>query len=519
MPTTYKCPNLGNCHKADNQEQIALPAGADPICPECKSKLIPVGKTVLKMPDNKTIALIVGILVLIIGGGRLFFMRSNPSPKPGTALVQDMNQPFNGKTLLRFHGSNTIGVNLLPALAEQFLKQEGYSNVHKVSETEDECSIVGEQNGVEGRIEIAAHGSKTAFEGLKYGQCDIGMASRPIKNDEWQALKPVVGDLRSNGSEFVLALDGIAVIVHPSNPIKSLSVSQLADIFSGTIKEWSQVGGLNGAITIYARDENSGTRDFFNDAVLKKYGKTLAGDALLLENSKKLSASVATNPNAIGFIGLNYIGSNHALSLSDVGVQARKPSPFTVKTEDYILSRRLFLYASETSKNPLVARFIDFATGTAGQQIVASIGLVNLDPTPVSQPSNVVPEYDPRNISMGWRNLTSGATEIATRFRFRADSEVLDTRANRDIGRIVAVLSQPKYKDKRVVLIGFADAAGSIKHNKELAQKRAEVVATALIEEGVQCAEVTGVGAEAFVAPNDTQENRQKNRRIEVWVK
>jgi phosphate transport system substrate-binding protein len=519
MPTTYKCPNLGNCHKADNQEQIALPAGADPICPECKSKLIPVGKTGLKMPDNKTIALVAGILVLIIGGGLLFFMRSNPNPKSGTALFQEMNKPFNGKTLLRFQGSNTIGGKLLPALAEQFLRQEGYSDVHKVSQSEDECFIVGEQNGVEARIEIAAHGSKTAFEGLKYGKCDIGMASRPIKDDEWTALKPVMGDLRSNGSEFVLALDGIAVIVHPSNPIKTVSISQLADIFSGSITDWSQLGGSNGAITIYARDENSGTWDFFKDAVLKKYGKTLTGNSLRLEDSKKLSASIAGNPNAIGFIGLNYVGSNKALSLSDVGVQARKPSPLTVKTEDYILSRRLFLYAPETSKNPLVARFIDFATGTAGQQIVASIGLVNLDPTPIIQSSDAVPEYDPRNTSMEWRNLTSGATEIATRFRFRTNSEVLDTRANRDIGRIVAILSQPVYQNKRVVLIGFSDAAGAKAYNDTLSLRRAEVVARALREEGVQCSVVTGVGAEAFVAPNDTPENREKNRRVEVWVK
>mgnify|MGYP001809813172 CR=1 FL=1 len=520
MPTIYKCPNLGNCHKADSQEQITLPTGADPICPECKSKLIPFGKHGTMRRDSKTIVLVVGILVLFLGGGLLYFLSSNQH-KSDPELKSDVSQPFNGKTLLRFQGSNTIGGKLIPALAEQFLKQEGYSDVQIVPVNEDEYLIEGERNGEKVRIEISAHGSKTAFEGLKYGQCDIGMSSRPIKNDEWKALQSVVGDLKSNGSEFVLALDGIAVIVHPSNPIKTLSISQLADIFSGAVTDWSQLGGQGSEINVYARDEKSGTWDFFNDAVLKKFGKTLTGKTKRIEDSKELSASVAGNPNAIGFIGLNYVGSNKAIALSDIGVEARKPSQLTVKTEDYLLSRRLFLYAPERSNNQFVAKFIDFATGSAGQQIVATIGLVNLDPTPVSKPVNqaISTEYDPRNSSETWRVLTKAATEIATRFRFRKNSQELDTRANRDIGRMVGVLAQPEYQNKQVVLIGFADAAGSTDYNIKLAQKRAEAVASALREEGVQCSVVTGVGAEAFVAPNDTQENREKNRRVEIWLK
>jgi phosphate transport system substrate-binding protein len=139
---------------------------------------------------------------------------------------------------------------------------------------EEESFIVGERSGVENQIEIQAHGSKTAFEDLKSGLCDIGMASRPIKPEERQALLPTLGDLTSNASEHVLALDGIALIVHPSNPIKTLSVAQVADIFSGTLTDWSQLGGRAVTIAIYARDEKSGTWDFFNEAVLKKHGKT-----------------------------------------------------------------------------------------------------------------------------------------------------------------------------------------------------------------------------------------------------
>jgi phosphate transport system substrate-binding protein len=510
MATLYKCPNLGNCDKADKSESISIPTGAPTQCPDCGSNLIPAQITGPSNGKTTQLAVIAGILLLagIIG----WFFLSGKKTKNTTTSTQS---PSAADTLLRFHGSNTIGGKLLPALAEAFLKQEGYANVHReAGGNDEESNIVGEKNGTKSRIEIVAHGTKTAFEGLKSGRCDIGMASRPIKDEEWQELKPVLGDLRSNACEHVLALDGIAIIVHPSNPIKSLTTSQLADIFSGAVTDWSQVGGSGGAINVFARDEKSGTWDFFNEAVLKKRGKNLTKNATRLEDSKKLSSTVAENANAIGFIGLNYIGSNKALALSDAGVEARKPSQLTIKTEDYILSRRLYLYIPEKTSNSTVSKFIEFAVGPAAQQVVATAGLVNLDPTPVD-----VDPHDARNQSTRWRELTNGATEIATRFRFRKGSDGLDTRANRDIGRIVGVLSQPQYKNKKVLLIGFADSSGTKAFNDKLSQGRTEIVKKELGAEGVVFSNVVGLGAEAFVAPNDTPENREKNRRVEVWVK
>ena len=519
MSNIYKCPNIGNCDKADSGELITIPNGVEPICPnqDCKSKLIPTSGF---SPGGKITqpVIIAGILLLVVVVvGWFFFHKTSPSPTPSTPSTSASS--FTGTPLLRFHGSNTIGSALLPALAEAFLQQEGYSHARKVQgKSEDEWFIDGEKNGIQARIEINAHGTKTAFEGLKAGSCDIGMASRAVKDDEWKALQPVLGDLRSNASEHVLALDGIAIIVHPSNSIKSLSLSQLADIFSGTITDWSEVGGQRGAINIFARDEKSGTWDFFNEAVLKKRGKTLSAKASRMEESKKLTASVADDANAIGFIGMNYIGSNKALALSDTGVEARKPTLLTVKTEDYILSRRLYLYTAEKANHPVVSRFIEFALGDAGQKIVSSNYLVSLDPTPPSIPVDADP-HDARNKSKRWRDLTNGATEIETRFRFRKGSDALDTRANRDIGRIVGILSQPKYKDKKMLLIGFADSTGTSSFNIELSQKRAEIIKREFAPEGIQFSNVIGLGAEAFVAPNNSPESMEKNRRVEVWMK
>jgi phosphate transport system substrate-binding protein len=527
MAVLYKCPNIGNCDKADQGELISITTGAPTNCPECDANLILAQTT---KPANNNAAILGGIvlILLIIGAAAAWFFFKDkdvaPIPAP-VAIVAPVLAPSSppppaakptaAQTLLRFHGSNTIGGKLLPALATAFLQQQGYTNIHKENGAkEEESVIIGERDGHSEQIEIQAHGSGTAFNGLKDGLADIGMSSRKIKSEEQQSLAPTLGDLTSNASEHVIALDGIAVIVNPANPIKTLSMTQIADIFSGKITDWSTLGGQAGTITIYSRDDKSGTYDFFKEAVLKSHGKTLASNAERFEDSEKLSAAVAANPAGIGFIGLNYIASNKALALSDTGVEARKPSLLTIKTEDYLLSRRLYLYIPEKSTNPNVAKFIDFAVGSEAQPVVASTGLVNLDVTPLTADAN-----DVRNQSAQWQSLTKDATEIATRFRFRTGGNELDTRANRDIGRIVGVLSQPQYQNKKVMLIGFADSSGSHAANCKLSQNRADMVKKELALEGLTFDQVIGLCDDAPIAPNDSEENKEKNRRVEVWVK
>ena len=425
------------------------------------------------------------------------------------------------ETILRFHGSNTIGGKLLPNLAEAFLRQEGYANVHRVDGAkEEEGFIVGERNGFPKQIEIQAHGSKTAFAGLQSGLADIGMASRPIKKEERQILLPILGDLTSNASEHVVALDGIAVIVHPSNPVKSLTLAQLADIFSGTVTNWSAVGGPAGTIAINARDNKSGTWDFFNEAVLMKRDKTLAATAQRFEDSKKLSESVGSDPLGIGFIGLNYVGSNKVVALADTGVDARRPTLNTVRTEDYLLARRLFLYTAESPTNPNVFKFIEFALSDAGQSVVENTGLVPVGVIRIDQGPRPPDGIEPRNRSARWRALTDKATaEIPTRFRFRSGTSELDTRANRDIGRVTSFLESGQYRGRSLMLIGFADAKGSHNLNCRLSKDRADIVGRELAAEGLSIDKVVGLCEEAPVASNDTPEGREKNRRVEVWVK
>jgi glucose/mannose transport system substrate-binding protein len=293
-------------------------------------------------------------------------------PSPAAAEAQrspsSPEQPVN-RVALRLHGSNTIGKELVPALCEEFLKFEGATSVErKPRQKEDETdvdAILPNQATEPLTFEVQAHGSKTAFEDLASGKCDIGMASRRITPEEArQCAMAGLGDMFSPGCEIVLGMDGIAVFVNKSNPINALTKQQLAEIFSGRTTDWSQVGGHPGPINIYAGDEKSGTFDTFKSLVLES--SPLSTKALRYENSAKLSDEVAADANGIGFTGMAFVRGSKPLAISEAGGTALLPTPFTVAAERYPLSRRLFLYIPAKPKSEWAQKFVEFALSELG---------------------------------------------------------------------------------------------------------------------------------------------------------
>jgi len=267
----------------------------------------------------------------------------------------------------------TVGAKLAPALLLSFLKHRypvvSVSDWIGQSEEIDHkgeskpvtwryIDLTGKAPEIPARISVRPYGSGTGFESLSQGKVDIAMSSRPIKASEVLRLAEY-GDLTNPESEHVIALDGVAVIVHPDNPIETLTMDQLAAIFACEITDWKAVGGAPDPIRIYARDANSGTYDTFKSAVLKAKGKQLCPAAERYYSNHELSGNVRTNPQAIGFVGLAYIGAAKALSLADCGL-AYRPTSYSVKTEEYPISRRLFMYIPKQSKTPFSSAFLTF---------------------------------------------------------------------------------------------------------------------------------------------------------------
>ncbi len=413
--------------------------------------------------------------------------------------------------LLRLHGSNTIGATLAPELIKSWLAATGYGEIRQIPDAPQESHIVAvSPTGKKVRVEIHAHGSSTAFSALERGEADVGMASRPVKGKEVVRLADR-GRMDSAASEFVVGLDGIAVIVHPGNPLAELSKAQLRRIFSGEVHDWREVGGAAAPIHVYARDDKSGTYDTFKHLILDKQ-HPLTGTARRFESNANLSDAVAQDRNGIGFVGLPYIRKSKSLAVSDGGT-AITPDAFTVATEDYALARRLFLYLPERPHSGAAQAFIHYALSRSGQRVVAQTGFISQEIVTGSALAGgqSLPDYS---------SLIDGAERLSLNFRFHAGSAHLDNKARQDIQRLVEYLSRQEQRNRELILVGFSDKNEVIPlHSLGLSIARADGVADVLIDRGISPNKVRGLGFAVSVASNDTEQGRQKNRRVEVWIR
>jgi phosphate transport system substrate-binding protein len=413
------------------------------------------------------------------------------------------------ETVFRLHGSNTIGEKLAPLLLEGFLKQQNISNFTWTHNTPLEQVLHYRVADKDYAIELKSHGSSTAFSALNNKTADIGMSSRRIKDSEVEQLANTSGHLNKLGNEHIIGLDGLAVIVNQNNTVKQLSSNTLAKIFSGEINNWSQIGGASLPIKLYARDQHSGTWDTFKNLVLKKHDKKLSQQAKRFESSSQLSTLVSQNEDAIGFIGLNYVLHNKAIAISaSKGTSAIFPTRFTVGTEDYALSRRLYFY-TPTSASNLVKDFAQYALSTQGQKVVSQAGLV-------SQNIKLEQVYPLAEAPKKYQQYASTAKRLSLNFRFDYATKDLDNKGKRDLLRLVDFMED--HQSRRIVLMGFSDSIGAQVKNSSLSYKRAKSVELALTSRGIAVLAVEGMGEALPIANNNTDDGRKRNRRVEVWL-
>jgi phosphate transport system substrate-binding protein len=436
--------------------------------------------------------------------------------------------PKPSNITLAIHGSNTIGAQLLPAVIEAFAEREGYAaeKVVGAKPEEVEYRFATADGKPAATLELQSHGSNTAPPSLIKGKAQIGSMSRPIKQDELKALNDAGFQARTT----IFALDGLAVLVSPTNPIKTLTLEQIAKIFAGEIKDWSEVGGNPGPINLYARDAKSGTFDTFDSLVLKPGNRKLSAQAKRFESSADLSDETARDPNGIGFTGFAYIRNARAVSVGSPCGIVSQPDIFSVKTEEYPLSRRLFLYNVDGKLPVMAEKFLSFAVSDQAQGTIAESGFVNQkidtqsfeSQTPRLAPALMVPEKEFRFALM--RDLVAdltGATRLSVNFRFSRTSLDFDEKTQLDVARLARVLKTDAFKDKRVYLLGFTDNQAAFDANRTLASARANAIKTALVAEGIdeQLIVAKGYGNLLPVGCNSSEAGRASNRRVEVWVR
>lgn len=214
-------------------------------------------------------------------------------------------------------------------------------------------------------ISVQGGGSGVGIASIIEGTTDIATSSRAIKENELKTA-------RSNGVNLkahTVAMDGIAVIVHPSNPVKEISKEQLRSIYAGTIANWSEVGGKKEKIVVVSRDVASGTFEAFNELALDN--KRVRPGALMQASNQAVAATVGITAGAVGYVGLGYL-SPKVKALSVGGVM---PTKETVLSGEYALARPLYMYTRGEPRG-VVREFIDFVLSAEGQKLVAELGFV-----------------------------------------------------------------------------------------------------------------------------------------------
>lgn len=253
-----------------------------------------------------------------------------------------------------------------PALAEEGgrLVLDGSTTVGPLAKAFAEY-YMQQNKGV--NISVSESGSGNGAKGIINSTCDIGNMSRAMTDGELKAaeekgVKPVA---------HVVAMDGIAIIVHPSNPVKALTLAQVKDIYLGKVKKWSDVGGPPLPIVRISRDTNSGTYEVFEAKIMQ--GDRIAAVVEYVGSNGAIRQRVQNTPGAIGYVGLGFVDR----TVKPLEIEGVMPTKETVATAKYPVSRPLFMYTNgQPKEGSLLCTFVNFYKTAKGKEITEAIGFV-----------------------------------------------------------------------------------------------------------------------------------------------
>lgn len=252
----------------------------------------------------------------------------------------------------------------LPAFAGKAV-MEGSTTVLPIAQKAAEVFM---NNNPGEEISVRGGGSGVGIASIIDGTCDIAIASRAMKPAELEKASKKGRDLKAH----VIAMDAIANIVHPSNPLTNLTREQIKRIYTSRASNWKEFGGPDLRIVVISRDTASGTFEAFSDLVLDK--KRVRPDAIMQASNQTIAGIVARTPGAIGYVGLGYLTS----AVKAIGVDGVMPTRDNVLKNKYRISRPLFMYTKGKPEGT-VKKYIDFLKSPAGQKIVNEEGFIGLN--------------------------------------------------------------------------------------------------------------------------------------------
>lgn len=223
----------------------------------------------------------------------------------------------------------------------------------------------GENPGMQ--IQVSGGGSGTGIAALLNGTTQIANASRPMKEEEKEQIRQKFG---VEPVEYAVAKDGITVYIHPDNPVNELSIEQLRGIYDGSITNWSEVGGPDGNIVLYGRENNSGTYDYFKEHVLDK--GDFATTTSSLPGTAAVVNAVGKDRGGIGYGGAAYSTGVKVVKLKGADGVALEPSLENVTSGKYPLARDLYFYLVEEPTGA-IRKYIDWVLSDEGQKYTSEM--------------------------------------------------------------------------------------------------------------------------------------------------
>jgi phosphate transport system substrate-binding protein len=449
-------------------------------------------------------------------------------------------------TDFRLAGASTLAQILIPSLFQDFSSSFGLA-LETVAATfagdvPVQPYLFSTPNGeLFADVEVHSIGSKATFDSLLEGSAEIALSSRAITPKELTGFAEAgLGDLTDETYQVVAALDGLIVIVPPENRVLSLSMQELAQVFSGQISNWSQLGGVHAPINVYRRDDASGSASDFASVVLTPAGAKYSTYSASFTDDISLVRAVVDDPNGIGFTSIAYQQSTRSIPLRGTCGFVLTPSEFTVKTGEYPLARRVYLYTTNRmygsiskARSDKAMGFLAYVKSDAGQNAAESSGFVSqsIAALPIEvQGQRLVNTMlaNPGDVSLSSiRNMVSelsGAIRLSTTFRFKPNAAELDAQARGDIPRLAEYLRNNDFTDREFLIAGFSDAAGAATQNAALSLRRAQQVLDELLaalgpDAGNYKFAVKGFGEVSPQGCNDSFAGRSVNRRVEIWVR
>ncbi|MDC0659324.1 phosphate ABC transporter substrate-binding/OmpA family protein [Leisingera sp. SS27] len=436
---------------------------------------------------------------------------------------------------ITFAGSSAMSEVMLPALIEGFALRNGYQTQREPLPGGNFSHVLLRGQKPAARFTFAVSNTDAGFAALVADEADIAMATREIRLLERKAARAAgLGDLTGTGRSRILALDAFVPVVAPANPVREITLPQLAGILTGRINNWQVLGGPDAPISIHMPVSGSGLSQAVEDKLMAPSGAGFTSKINRHDRSSTLVRRVLIDPFAIGIASYAERGAARVLTLSGPCGFSLQASRQAVKTEDYPLTVPMFLYLP-ARRLPKVARdFLAYVRGPAAQAVIRRAGFVDQAPEliPVSRQgnrlSNAILAADQKaGLAELQRLVTAlgGMRRLTATFRFEPGSSRPDAQSRSNIEQLARALEAGEFDAQELVFAGFSDGVGPADGNRQIAMKRAAAVRDAVIK-AAETADVSrvkirteGFGEVLPMACDDSDWGRQINRRVEVWVR